>query len=71
MSHFIGLWLQEADQSSEELCGQRWEADGPAAEGAEGSGVHLQIHRSLQDTVQSVRLYCANICISFITQVGP
>lgn len=50
----VWLCLKEADQSPEELRGQRWEADGAAAEGHEGSGVHLQVHRPLQSPVQPV-----------------
>lgn len=47
---------QEADKGFEELRGPCGEVDRPAAEGPEGSGVHLQVHRTISGPFQPVSL---------------
>lgn len=61
---FVWLCFQEADHGAERLRGQSREADGAAAEGHEGAGVHLQVHRPLSSPLQSVSpyTYLKSIC---------
>lgn len=47
--------FQETDEGIEELRGPCREADRPAAESHEVSGVHLQIHRAISGPFQPVR----------------